>query len=132
MSTHPRGRLDVSGLPKVTWGAKNVNWWATVGFIAIEGATLAVTAASYLYLRRNFPEWPPPATPLPDLLLPTIGMVVLLLVIVPMALVDRAARRRDLPKVRLWLVVATALSAAVAVIRWFELQALNVRWDESA
>lgn len=127
-----RSTLDASGLPDVVFSSKNVNWWGTLSFMTIEGATLAVCAAAYLYLRRNFVAWPPPPVPLPDLLLPTVNLVLILLVMVPLRFVHRASYRRDLRRVRIGFVVATAMSLAITVLRYFELRALNVRWDENA
>ncbi|HEX8696308.1 MAG TPA: cytochrome c oxidase subunit 3 [Longimicrobium sp.] len=133
MTPEPRrATLDVSGLPEVVFGSKSVNWWGTLSFMTIEGATLAICAAAYLYLRRNFLTWPPPPVPLPDLLVPTVNLVLILLVIVPLAFVHRAALRRELVPVRLWLTVGAAMSLAATVLRYFELRSLNVRWDENA
>jgi cytochrome c oxidase subunit 3 len=127
-----RSTLDVSGLPEVTFGAKDTNWWGTVLFMVIEGATLGVCAASYLYLRRNFSSWPPPPVRLPSLGIPTLNLFVILLSIVPMAVVGRAGHRRDLGTIRVWLLVKTGLALAALALRWFELRALNVRWDANA
>jgi heme/copper-type cytochrome/quinol oxidase subunit 3 len=137
MSTRPEVRsqvrtVDVSGLPDVAFGARNLASWATVGFMVIEGTTLCIALAAYVYVRRNFPEWPPPPTPLPGLVIPTLNTLVLLLVIAPMALAARAARRFDLRSMRHALLVAVALSAVNVVLRFFELDALNTRWDSHA
>ena len=43
-------------------------WWGTLGFMVIEGWTLALLAAMYFYIRQNFLTWPPLRTPLPSLL----------------------------------------------------------------
>jgi heme/copper-type cytochrome/quinol oxidase subunit 3 len=98
----------------------------------IEGTTLVIALAAYLYVRRNFPEWPPPPTPLPDLSIPTLNTILLLLVIVPMVLAAHAARAFDLRSMRRALLAATALSAVNVVLRVFELDALNTRWDSHA
>ncbi|HEX2204585.1 MAG TPA: hypothetical protein VHG91_14835 [Longimicrobium sp.] len=124
-----RTRLDVSALPKVVFGHRSLLWWGTLGFAVIEGFTLLLMVASYFYLRTNELAWPPGRTPNPDLLVPTINTVLLLLVIVPMRAADRAAKRFDRRGVARGLLVATALTVGVAVLRWFELLALNVRWD---
>lgn len=130
--TQPRAVLDVSELPTVVFGHKNAAWWGTLGFMVIEGTTLAVCVSSYFYLRKNFPSWPPEPTPLPDLLIPTINMLLLLAVIVPMAGVSRAAKRNDLRGVRIGLAAALTLSTMNAVLRIFEFEALNTRWDAHA
>ena len=124
--------LDVSGLPRVVFDHHNLLWWGTLGFVVIEGFTLVLMVASYFYLRINEYDWPPGRTPNPDLLIPTINVALLLLTIVPMRMVDRAARRFDRPAVARWLLPAVAMAAVSVVLRWYEIQALNARWDANA
>lgn len=124
--------LDVSHLPAVVFGHRGLVWWGTLGFIVLEGFTLVLVSAAYFYLRLNEYGWPPEGTPEPDLLIPTINTVLLLVIILPMWAVSRAAKRFDRGAVAKWLVVATLLTAVAVVLRWFDLQALNVRWDENA
>jgi cytochrome c oxidase subunit III len=124
--------LDVSGLPRVVFDHHNLLWWGTLGFVVIEGFTLVLMVASHFYLRINEYDWPPGRTPDPDLLIPTINVVVLLAIIFPMWMVEKAARRYDRPTVARWLLVAVAMSAVSTVLRWYELQALNARWDANA
>jgi heme/copper-type cytochrome/quinol oxidase subunit 3 len=124
--------VDVRELPETAFGLRNLPTWATIGFIVIEGTTLAVALTSYLYLRRNFAEWPPPPTPLPDLAVPTLNAALLLAIIVPMAMAGRAARALDLPRLRAALMAAVLLSIVCAILRGFEFAALNTRWDSHA
>jgi heme/copper-type cytochrome/quinol oxidase subunit 3 len=124
--------VDVARLPTVAFGPRSLLWWGTVGFALIEGFTLVLMVASYFYLRTNEYAWPPGRTPDPDLLIPTVNTVLLLLVIVPMRVVDRAAGRRDRRAVGRWLAVATLMTIPVAVLRWYDLVALNVRYDAHA
>lgn len=131
MSTQRRV-IDVSELPTVVFGPRNLLWWGTIGFAVIEGFTLLLMTASYFYLRLNEYDWPPGRTPDPDLLIPTLNTVLLLAVMVPMRMADRAARRFDRRGVERGLVIATVLAAVVAVLRWWDLLALNVRWDAHA
>lgn len=127
-----RPTLDVSHLPKETFGHRALPWWGTLGFMVIEGTTLAVAAASYLYLKRNYPIWPPPPTPLPELLVPTLGLVLLLLAIIPLHHAAKAADDVDAGRVRLWLGVATLMSIVIFAVRMLELRSLRVRWDDNA
>lgn len=132
MSAAERRVIDVSHLERVPFGSRNLLWWGTAGFMVIEGFTLALTIASYFYLRQNEYTWPPGRTPDPDLLIPTINTLLLLLVIVPMAGVKKAAEKMDRRGVARGLLIATAMSLPVVVLRWWELMALNVRWDAHA
>jgi heme/copper-type cytochrome/quinol oxidase subunit 3 len=124
--------IDASKLSRITFGHRNITWWATAGFIVIEGTTLMVLMVSYVYLRRNFPQWPPPPTALPDLLLPSINLVVVLSAIIPMAFARRAAHEMDLRRVQRCLVLTVLLSVAAVALRAFDFAALNVRWDAHA
>jgi len=123
---------DVSALPTVTFGQRSLMWWATVGFMVIEGWTLALLVAAYFYLRQNFETWPPLRVQYPSLLVPSINLVVMIVSCVPNYLTDRAARRLDVGGVRLWLLVSSIIGVVIPVFRWYELWALNVRWDTNA
>lgn len=123
---------DLAELPTVTFGHRSLMWWGTLGFMVIEGWTLALIVAMYFYVRQNFLNWPPLRTPLPDLRYPTINLAVILISIVPVYLADRASRRLDLGGVKLWLLVSSLVSLVIPVLRWYELWSLNVRWDSNA
>ena len=127
-----RREIDLSKLPSVVFDHHSVMWWGAFAFMLIEGFTLLLTCAAYLYLRINELEWPPGRTPAPDVLIPTLNVIWLLLTIIPMKLADTAARRFNKPGVIKWLVVATGMSVVAIVLRWFELTALNVTWDAHA
>ena len=127
-----RGAVDVRQLPTTVFGHRDPLWWGTLGFIAIEGTTLFIAAASYFYLWRNTGTWPPQHTLRPSLLWPTISLAVLLLSNIPIRFLDRAAHRLDAAAVKRWLIVATMLAFLFLFLRWQELLALNVRWDTNA
>ena len=124
--------FNASPLPSTVFGAKDVNWWGTLGFMTIEGTTLLIGIATYLYLRQNFSHWPPLPTRPPDLLWPTVNTLVLLLTMVPMALASGAAKRYDRAGVVRWMVVASLLSVVSIGLRYLEFRTLNVRWDTHA
>ena len=124
--------IDVSVLPETVFGYGALTWWATAGFILVEGMTLAVLAASYLYLRINAAEWPPRPASAPELLVPTVTLLVILAAMLPLHLASKAAVKFDLKGVRLWLVVGTLVVIAATALRWFDFKSLNVRWDTNA
>jgi cytochrome c oxidase subunit III len=126
---------DVADLPTVTFGHRSLMWWGTLGFMVIEGWTLALIVAMYFYVRQNFVTWPPLADgrlPNPSLTIPTINLAIMLVSIIPAVLADRAARRLDVGAVKIWLLVLAIISLAIPVLRWYELWALNLRWDTNA
>ena len=124
--------VDASALPNYAFGHRGTLWWGNAGFALIEGFTLFLCAAAYLYLRRNFEAWPPPGTPLPDLGVPTTAVVLMLVSLAPAAYVVRAAKRLEIGGVRVGLAVLIVLEAVVLVLRWYEFKALHTRWDSNA
>ena len=127
-----RAAIDASVLPENVFGHHSLSWWATLGFIVAEGTILAVTAVSVLYLRAGIVQWPPSGMPSPELGVPTVSLVLLLLTLLPAVWLDRAARRCDLPAVRRALVVTSLVALAALVARAFEFAALDVKWHENA
>ena len=124
--------VDVRALPRTVFGHRSPMWWGTIGFIVIEGSTLFICAISYFYLRRNFLNWPPEGVFRPALTVATVQAALMVLSNIPMAMVDRAARRLDLRAVRVGMVVCTLLALVMCVLRALEFEALNVRWDSNA
>ena len=127
-----RAESSVAALPTVTFGHRSLMWWGTLGFMVIEGWTVALLVVSYLYLRQNYETWPPLRTPHPSLLIPTINLVLMFVSLVPMYLAAAAARKLDEPGVKRWLVISSIIATPIAVLRWWELWAINVRWDTNA
>lgn len=127
-----RAVSHVGALPTVTFGQRSLMWWGTLGFMVIEGWTLALLVVSYLYLRQNYETWPPLRTPHPSLLIPTINLVIMFVSLVPMYLAAAAARKLHEPGVKRWLVISSIVSVPIVVLRWWELWAINVRWDTNA
>jgi cytochrome c oxidase subunit 3 len=124
--------LDVSALPKHDFGQRATSWWATIGFMVVEGTTLAICGVTYLYLTRRFQQWPPLRTPPPDLLIPTISFIALLASVVIALHLMKAARSYDLIRTRNLLTVASVASVLLLILRALELNSLNTRWDNDA
>jgi heme/copper-type cytochrome/quinol oxidase subunit 3 len=103
-----------------------------MGLILIEAMILAIGIVSYFYLRTLAPVWPPPPTALPDLLLPTVNTLLLLVSVIPMYWVDRSARRKERRAVQIGLVLCVALGLGLSVLRGFEFGAVHTRWDSHA
>ena len=127
-----RAVRDVSELPDVTFGNRSLAWWGTLWLMVIEGGTLVICATAYLYLRKNFYDYPPRPGILPSLGIPITQLIVMGASIVPMALAARAARRLDFQTARLALTVELLFKVAILVLRWFEFKALNVWWNTNA
>ena len=127
-----RPTFDASNLPTVVYGSRVITWWGTAGFMLAEAATLGACVASYYYIRRNFVAWPPLRTPMPDLLLPTISLIVLIASVFPCYQFAKAAKRLDHGATTRWLWIAVTVMLAATVLRFMEFGSLNVRWDANA
>ena len=132
MPTKRRADVDVSGLPEFAFGQRAITWWGVLGFLAIEGTMLVICFISYFYLRTRVAYWPPPPVNLPDLFIPTVNLAVLLLSVVPMYLVNRAAKRLETRELIFWTIVCVAFGLVFITLRAFEFTALNVSWDTNA
>jgi heme/copper-type cytochrome/quinol oxidase subunit 3 len=99
----------------------------------IEGAGLAILVFTYLYIWRNFETWPPSKTPLPDLGISTINVVVLVVSVFPMWHLARLALRREKPLVLgFWLMGCVLFGIAAAVLRLMEFKGVHARWNANA
>ena len=133
MTQRLRSVMDLRALPDVVFGPRDIMWWGTLGFVLIEGFTLVLCAAAYVYITQNFSTWPPRNTPLPSLVAPTVQVLVMLVSLVPVAWTAAAARRFDFGKVRMGLVVITVFAIAIVGLRaWELLVSLGVKWDANA
>jgi heme/copper-type cytochrome/quinol oxidase subunit 3 len=129
----PRAVLDVSELPDVCFGPRDIMWWGTVGFMLIEGFTLALCAVVYVYLQQNFAAWPPPGTPRPALGIPTVQVLVMVASLPVAMWTKRSAYAFDLRRVRIGMTTASLIGAVCVGLRAAELiVSLNVKWDTNA
>ncbi len=132
LPSSPRGGIDASVLPSEGFGTKNTAWWGTVAFMVVEGTALLFCLAAYFYLRRNFDSYPPAGIAQPSLLVPTISVLVMLASLFLVKHADRAAKEHDRRRVLLTLSALLAFEVVIMVLRAFELDALQVRWDTNA
>jgi cytochrome c oxidase subunit 3 len=123
---------DVSELPTVVYGSRNLVSWGTTGFMIIEGFSLALCAVTYVYLRKNTVEWPPHGEHLPQLLVPTINMALMILSI-PLALwTKHRAERLETGPVRIGLIISSVVAVIVFGLRLAEFASLHTQWNTSA
>lgn len=66
-------------LPRVVMGPRATVWWGIVMLVTIETVVFSSLIMSYFYLRAGAPEWPLGGIEKPDLLLPSINTLVLLI-----------------------------------------------------
>jgi len=124
--------IDVSGLPDHAFGHRDPAWWGVVLLILIEATTMVLMVTSYFYLRGNFDAWPPAPIGARATAVSVGAIAVLTLSCATMLVVLRAAVRKRIEQVRVWMVVTTILSFVFMGMRWLELEALPFRWTTSA
>jgi|SRR5215216_6203542 len=127
-----RTYLDVSNLPRHALGPREITWWGNLGFMVVEGTTLIICAVVYLYLRRNFDVWPPLRTSQPDLIIPTLSLMALLITTFFAHLEGQAAKQADVAGIKLWALVGVSMDLIVLTMRALELNSLDTRWDNDA
>jgi heme/copper-type cytochrome/quinol oxidase subunit 3 len=126
-----REALDVGDLPLHGMGSASPTWWGTLVFMLLEGSGFGLMIAVYLYLMSLAPQWPINAPP-PALWAGTLVTVLLVASLVPNYLIARWAEARDLRKVKIGILIMTALGIAPLVVRAFEFATLNISWDTNA
>jgi cytochrome c oxidase subunit III len=125
--------IDVSMLPESEFRSKSVLWWGIVSMVTIESAMFGALAAAYFYIRLSFAEWPPSGIAIPDLGIPTLMVVLLLVSCIPMYIADQLAiSGRDNRAMLFWVWVGIVFGFVLLVVRWYEFHALRCRWDSNA
>src|SRR4051812_30172283 len=118
---------DLSKLHTVGFRSHGLWFWATIGFIGIEGAGFALACATYVYLMTGAVQWPLRGEA-PDLFWGTAQTVLLLASLIPNFMLSRAARRRDAKRAQALAVFLAILNLLSLVLRAFEFPHLNCRW----
>ena len=124
--------IDASILPTYTFGMKSVNWWGSIGLIAIEGTMTLLCVVSYFYLRSATPNWPPPPTPVPDQTLGVVNSAILVTIFAVTIRTDLAARKNEQGKIKVGLALTSFLGLVLCLTRYYEFFSLNTRWDLNA
>lgn len=125
--------LDVSALTEGTADSRALIWWGNLGMLAIEGTMFAMAMATYLYLRSTNLDWPPATVPKPDLVMPTINMVLLLLSCIPAFVIDRASIAKNMPAIRIGHVFSIAVGLIFLYIQYaIIVPSLGYKWSDHA
>jgi len=135
-----RKALDVSKLPSTLLDYNEPIWWGNLLLLFIETTMFVILVSVYFSVWMNLDPFPPPMVdrlpviynPVPDLTLPTINLILLLVSLVPAILLDLSARKKDEAKVKLYLILTIAFNIAAIVLRFYEFDALHFKWDDNA
>jgi cytochrome c oxidase subunit III len=90
---------------------------AMILFVASEAMFFMAFFGVYTAAAAGLRVWPPLRIPLPDLGLPTAGVIVLAVSAIPMALALRTVRRGGGKRIRAWLLATFVLGLAFCVMQ---------------
>ena len=132
--------IDVSDLPSVEFDERSPLWWGNTLGLFIETVMFAILIAIYVTVAMNTDPFPPIRSdrlpvlrdPVPDLFLPTIGLIVLLVSLIPAIWLDISARRRDVKSIKIAIPVTLAFNIAAFIIRYYEFDSLHFKWNDNA
>ena len=128
----PPDALPTDQMVKSKNGLYPPMFYGTILFALVEFAELAGTIVAYFYLRSGTKDWPPSDIPRPELLIPTIGTLLLLISAIPSTLDDRAIKKGDVRGLIIHTGLAIALQAAFIGFLWYHLYTINFKWDDNA
>ena len=135
-----RKTIDVSDLPSTLLDYNEPIWWGNLLGLIIETVLFGILVAVYFSVWMNLSPFPPPKIdgaraiydPVPDLMIPTIGLIVLLVSLIPGILLDLAAREKNEKKVKILLPITLTINVVAIVLRFYEFDALHFKWDDNA
>jgi heme/copper-type cytochrome/quinol oxidase subunit 3 len=122
--------LDISALPRFKFGIHAPIWWGQLLMAVIEGWMMLMLLAAFLYVRLSFTAWPPPGVKEPDLGLPTLNLLLLIVSCVPMKISDKAALACEWPKAIFWTVIWLIFGAVICGLRFWEWSRFGFAWDD--
>ncbi len=96
-------------LPTEITGPRAPGWWGMAILITTDAMVFANLIVAYFTLRFRAPVWPPDGTPKPDLLVPGIATIILVLSSVPMDWADRSIRHGNVRGLKLGLAISFAM-----------------------
>ena len=135
-----RGTIDVSDLPAIEFDERSPLWWGNAIGLFIETAMFGILVAIYVTVAMNTDPFPPiraDRLPVlrdssPDLFLPTIGLVVLVVSLIPGIWLDLSARKRNVGSIKIALLVTLSFNIAAFFIRYYEFDSLHFKWNDNA
>lgn len=117
--------IDVSHLPPYEISNQAPLWWGQLLLAAIEGAIFCILIACFFYVRLRYDVWPPPGDQYPHRLLPTIGLIPLVLSCLGTYWASEAAKKDDRAGMLKGLLLNLLLALVFFVIRVMDWYSLN-------
>lgn len=120
--------LDVSHLPPYDISSQSPAWWGQVCLAIIEGTMFCILMAAYFYVRLRTDVWPPPGDQFPHLLIPTLGLIPLLLSVPPAYYASQAAKKNDRAGMIRNMALNLLFGLVYFIMRLVEWRSLNFDW----
>lgn len=111
--------LDLRSLPTQPTGRSAPEVWGVMGLVLIEAVVFIGAMASYFHLRLRNAAWPPTGIEYPELLLPTLNTLLLVLTAIPVWWAVRDFRRGS-PSTAWTLVLGMLMLAVFAGLKVYE------------
>lgn len=125
---------DLRGEPRLlddaATGPETTIWWGIVGLITVEIVVFTTLLTSYFYLAVRQHGWPPADAP--DLLVPTINSIVLILSSISISIADRGIRDGKQGRLRAGLIASIVFAVLFLGLKAYELAHKPYRWDDHA
>lgn len=112
--------LDVRALPTRPRGPQAPEWWGIMLLVWIEAVVFIGAMASYIHLKLRNAEWPPPGIDTPELLLPSLNTLLLVLSALPIWLAVRAYRRGRTGPAKVGLPVGMVMLVVFLALKLWE------------
>jgi cytochrome c oxidase subunit III len=107
-------------------------WWGMVWLIIIEIVFFVGLIASYFYLRYYAIEWPLGGFSRPDMLLPTIGALVLFASSAPMYWGDSGIKKGNVGQLKIGLAISFILGGIFLALKYVEYSGYDYNWATNA
>jgi cytochrome c oxidase subunit III len=125
--------LDVSEYPALVGGHRGPLWWGMLGLVIIESVVFASFLSGYYYFRFTALEWPPIGEAYPEIVLPTINTLILLLSSATIYYADTSiSERGDQRALKIGLSVSILLALTFLALKIVEYRNVEYFWDTHA
>ncbi len=130
VANQPVFTLDASALTRLPRQHGAPFWWGVIGLILIELSVVSAFSVSYFYLQMVNDAWPPRDLDPPQLAIPTINTLLLLVSCGTMYLAGRAIDKNYVIRFVIYTFASVGLACAVLWLRWHQFYRFEVAWND--
>lgn len=124
--------IDVSALKPYDISSQSPLWWGQFMFVFIEGTMFGILIAAYFYVRLRMDVWPPPGDQFPHKILPSLGLIPLILSCIGTYWASEAAKKNSRSGMIGGLALNLVLAGIALWMRIVEWHSLNFNWMTDA